>query len=303
MADIKSKGKNILKRYPIILHLLLMIGISAVLVVAISIFVKIYSRQGQEYEMTNLIGKTMEEAELANDLELRYVVTDSIFESDNEPGTILTQDPQPGDKVKKGRKIYLTIASVQPEDVVMPDLTNMSLRQAVSQLMSNGLSIKKLRFVDSQYRNLVQGQSINGRAVAAGKKIPRGTAIELTVGRGTDNKGTIVEVVIGKTHEEAQRTLYSASLNILEHFEGCNRSTGKIYKQDPVCSDEKHPLGTTVEVWYCASGEYNKRRKAADFEIDSLRRVTDSINRAEEAAAAAVFEGTNFDVVDDDMIW
>ena len=62
MADIKSKGKNILKRYPIILHLLLMIGISAVLVVAISIFVKIYSRQGQEYEMTNLIGKTLEES-------------------------------------------------------------------------------------------------------------------------------------------------------------------------------------------------------------------------------------------------
>jgi len=297
------KKNGFIQKHPIAKHLLAMLAISVAIIVLVFIFVKIYSRHGQEYVMENYTGQVFSTVEASNSLGLRFVITDSIYSDENAPGTILSQDPPAGAMIKKGRKVYLTIASSEPEDVLMPDLVDMSLRQAVSQLMSEGLTIGQLYFAESQYRNAVQSASIKGHKVLAGQKVSRGTEVDLTVGKGTNEVGTVVPVLIGKNREGAQRAVFSSSLNISEHFNAgvSNKVNAKVYKQEPVCSDVKYPLGAIVNVWYCNAAEFEKNRRAADREIDSLKRVADSLRRALEMGEDS--ESDDFDFLDIDDIW
>lgn len=283
-------------------HLLWMLALSVGIVLLVMLFVKIYSRHGQEYVMENYAGQNYRDVVESNGLGLRFVITDSIYNEDTEGGTILTQDPPAGAMIKKGRKVYLTIAASDPEDMVMPDLIDMSLRQAVSQLMSEGLTIGKLDFVESQYRNAIQAQRINGRTVAAGQKVSRGAVVDLTVGKGESDLGTIVPVLIGKNREGAQRAVFASSLNISESFNSgvTNKATAKAYKQEPVCSDIKYPLGTIVRVWYCNANEYESLRRSAEREIDSLRRVADSLRHALESEGEV---DDSFEYLDLDDLW
>ncbi len=294
-----------MQKHPIVKHLLLMLAISVAIVVLVFIFVKIYSRHGQEYAIENYAGQLYSEVVATNSLGLRFVLTDSVFSDEYAAGTILSQDPPAGATIKKGRKVYLTVSSSKPDDVLMPDVVDMSLRQAVSQLMSEGLSIGRLYFAESQYRNAVQSASVKGRKVIAGQKVTHGTVVDLTVGRGNNDVGTVVPVLIGKNREGAQRAVFSSSLNISEHFNSnvSNKANAKVYKQDPVCSDEKYPLGASVNVWYCDPGEFERNRRAADREIDSLKRVADSLRRALEMEDEGLLDDIDFDFIDIDDIW
>ena len=47
--------ENILKKYPWLLHVLLMIGVSLVILVVVFIFIRLYARQGNEYEMPDIV--------------------------------------------------------------------------------------------------------------------------------------------------------------------------------------------------------------------------------------------------------
>lgn len=299
------KKNGFIQKHPIVKHLLLMLAISVAILVIVFVFVKIYSRHGDEYVMENYTDRVYSDVISTNSLGLRFVITDSIFSDEKQAGTILSQDPPAGAMIKKGRKVYLTIASSRPEDVLMPDLVDMSLRQAVSQLMSEGLTIGHLYFAESQYRNAVQSASVKGRKVIAGQKVPCGTEVDLTVGRGSSDVGTVVPVLIGKNREGSQRAVFSSSLNISEHFNSSvsNKANAKVYKQEPVCSDVKYPLGSTVNVWYCNPNEYDRNRRAADREIDSLKRVADSLRRALEMEDEAMPDDLDIEFFDIDDIW
>lgn len=298
------KNNGFIQKHPIVKHLLWMLGLSVAIVVAVMLFVKIYSRHGQEFVMENYAGENYNDVVRTNSLGLRFVVTDSIYNDEYESGTILSQDPPAGAMIKKGRKVYLTIASSEPEDLLMPDLVDMSLRQAVSQVMSEGLTIGKLTFVESEDRNAILAQKIKGRTVTPGQKVSRGSVVDLTVGRGTSEVGTIVPVLIGKNREGVQRAVFASSLNISETFNSgvTNKATAKAYKQEPVCSDVKYPLGTIVRVWYCNADEYESQRRSADQELDSLKRVADSLRRALEMEGDED-DGLDFDYLDIDDLW
>ena len=42
--------ENILKKYPWMLHLLIMLGVSLVVLMLVLFFIRIYARQGEEYQ-------------------------------------------------------------------------------------------------------------------------------------------------------------------------------------------------------------------------------------------------------------
>ena len=128
------KKENFFKRYPWALHLLLMVGVSVIILVLVFFFLRLYARQGQEYELPDVVGSKIETLEHDNPLELDVVVMDSIFRPGEEGGLILTQDPKAGTMVKKGRKLYVTMTAYTPEDAVLPELAGLTVRQAVNEL-------------------------------------------------------------------------------------------------------------------------------------------------------------------------
>ena len=114
----------------------------------------------------------------------QFKVIDSLFIADKPKGAILSQDPLPGSKVKKNRMVYLTVTSVVPEKTIMPELRDLTLRQAQSMIESAGLKLGKLSFIKSFDEDAVQNQFFKGRIVKSGTELDKGSVINLTVGMG-----------------------------------------------------------------------------------------------------------------------
>ncbi len=165
-------------------HLVLAIIISIVIAVVCLIILKSYTRHGREVDMPNFVGQNsvaLIDTLLPSDYII--VITDEVYDKTMEPGTIIKQNPEAGEKVKKGRKVYLTVATSEPPTVIMPELRDVSLRQAEIMLNALGLELEGTILKPSPYENAVLEQLHNGRAIAAGTKIKMGDKITLVVGR------------------------------------------------------------------------------------------------------------------------
>lgn len=165
-------------------HLVLAIIISMVIAVVCLIILKSYTRHGREVDMPNFVGQNsvaLIDTLLPSDYII--VITDEVYDKTMEPGTIIKQNPEAGEKVKKGRKVYLTVATSEPPTVIMPELRDVSLRQAEIMLNALGLELEGTILKPSPYENAVLEQLHNGRAIAAGTKIKMGDKITLVVGR------------------------------------------------------------------------------------------------------------------------
>src|SRR6056297_526829 len=92
---------------------------------------KMYTRHGQANPVPNFSGLTQSEArQMANQYKLEIEIVDSLYADDAAPGAIVDQLPKPGSRVKEDRTIFLTVNSMQPEQVTLPKLTDISFRQA-----------------------------------------------------------------------------------------------------------------------------------------------------------------------------
>lgn len=266
--------ENFLKKYPWMLHLLLMVGVSLALLALVFIFIRIYARQGKEYQIPDYVGKNIEEALDDNEIDLVFVVQDSIFRQNSEGGIILTQDPKGGTMVKSGRKVYVSITAYNADEAILPDLAGLSVRQAVSELYNMGLSVGKLTFVEDPYKNSVVDQSCKGRSLYAGQQIARGSVVDLVVGRGDGMGENIVPFVIGKTADRARKDILTVSLNVgVEHFNGVkNKLTAVVYRQEPDYTGvNKYPYGTPVELWYIDADQTDVNKLVSEFKVDSSK--------------------------------
>ena len=266
--------ESFFKRYPWVLHLLIMLGVSLVVLIVAFQIIRIYARQGQEYELPDMVGHNVAELLADNPIELDVVVMDSIFRPGQEGGLILTQDPKGGTKVKKGRKLYITMTAYTPEDAVLPELVGLTVRQAVSELSAVGLQAGKLKFVEDPYKNNVIEQTCKGKAVYAGQQIERGSMIDLLVGLGDGSGRSVVPFVLGRTSDRARRDILSASLNVgREHFGGVkNRSTAVVVRQDPDYTGvSKYTYGTSVELWYRDADDVDVDKMVREFQVDSSK--------------------------------
>lgn len=224
----------------------------------------LYTLHGRGINVPALEGLPLEDArDLLLEYDLRYVINDSIFDTNREKGSIAMQDPEAGTEVKRNRTIYLTTVAVLPEMVPMPDLTDLSRRQAMALLETHGLSVGRIEYKPDIARNVVLEQKYQDGIIEAGAPIAVGTRINLVLGEGVEENIALVPFVIGMTPQEAARTLISASLNLGEeaHWEDEDTNNMRVYRQSPDPLDEPVYLqaGSTVDLVY-------RSAKTFDFE-------------------------------------
>ena len=266
--------ENFFKKYPWVTHLVIMAGVSVAILLLVFLFIKIYARQGEEYELPEVVGRNIAELKADNPIGLDIVVMDSIFRPGVEGGQILTQDPKAGTMVKKGRKLYITMTAYNAEESVMPELAGLTVRQAIAELNACGLTVGKLKFVEDPYKNNVIDQSCKGKTVYAGQQIERGSVMDLVVGLGDGGGGNVVPFVIGKTPDKARRDILAASLNVgREHYSGVReKSTAVVYRQEPDYTGvSKYPYGTEVELWYIDADKTDVAKMVSEFKVDSSK--------------------------------
>ncbi len=195
----------------------------------------LYTLHGRSIEVPDLEGYTEQEAaELLSSMNLRYFINDSIYDDDRRPGSIALQDPSPGTEVKRNRTIYLTTVAILPEMVPMPDLTDLSRRQAITILETHGLRVGRLEYQPDIARDAVLKQKFNEGFIEPGTPVEIGTAIDLVLGEGLGENVTPVPLVIGMSRTEATRALNRLGLNVGEVvFMDDSTTSIKVYMQDP----------------------------------------------------------------------
>ena len=248
-----SFWRFILSRY-FLKQLVLAASLSIVIVWVVLRMLDAYTLHGRRIVVPELDGLLLEEAkDVLLDKRLRYVVNDSIFDSSRERGSIALQDPAPGTEVKRNRTIYLTTVAVLPEMVPMPDLTDLSRRQAMSLLETHGLKVGRIEYRPDIARNAVLEQKFKDGIIEPGSPVAKGTSIDLVLGEGLGENIAIVPFVIGLSPTEAARTLISASLNVgREIFMGDSTDNARVYIQEPDPIDKTVYLqaGSSVDLFY-----------------------------------------------------
>lgn len=175
----------------------------------------IITRHNQELEVPSFMGLSVEQAQqIADANTFRLEVTDSVHIPRMEPGAIYKQNPLAGSKVKKSRRILLTINAKSPKMVKMPLLVGYSLRQAQSELASSQLKVGKLIYESDLATNNVLEQLYNGRAIEAGKEIPTESVIDLKLGLNEVDSVAIVPSLLGKPYSIIKDYLIDNSLNL-----------------------------------------------------------------------------------------
>lgn len=244
-------------------HLLLAFALIIVMLWLSLKALDVYTRHGRTITVPDLSGMPTEEAKSTlNRMNLRYTINDSIFDSQAEKGTVASQNPEKYTEVKRNRTVYLTTVAILPEMTTMPDLTDLSLRQALALLQTYGLKAGNLEYVPSIARNAVLQQKFNQGTIEPGTTIEKGTAIDLVLGTGEAGTSVIVPMVVGRTREEAIQLINSASLNLGDEvFLDDETEQARVYRQSPnaMYSTHRVPMGSKVDLYY-------RSEKNFDFE-------------------------------------
>ncbi|MEX1063559.1 MAG: PASTA domain-containing protein [Balneolaceae bacterium] len=156
--------------------------------------------------------RSLQEAESTLDLYgLRHEILDRRAHNAYPADYIIDQTPAPRQIVKPNRKIYLTVNTAERPTAVVPDLVNMSLRNAEIQLENYGLTRGTISYESSRFRNTVLRQSI-----AAGDTVDQGAVVDLAVSDGLGEEIVRVPDITGNLLSEAQQKLREAGLRIGE---------------------------------------------------------------------------------------
>ena len=264
---------QIFTRRKLYIHL----GVLALLVVVIfwGVFKVLdhYTRHGDVYLVPKLEGVTLEQTKEKNyDEFFEFVITDSVYSNKFGPGAIVMQKPSPNSKVKKGRKIYITIVASGKEKVDMPNLVDLSLRQALVELKSSGLGVESLKYVPDLARNAVLAQLYHGDTILPGDKVGKGEDITLILGKGTREYRIRVPLLIGKDLEDAKDALNERSLNLGQViYLDQDTTDALVYKQFPgALYNQQLPSGEKVKVWMKSGKDFDVNNQIQELKNDSL---------------------------------
>ena len=235
------------------IHISLMMGTVAFILVFFFYFcLPIITRHGQSITVPNLKGIMLDEVDdFLAQRGLRFEVTkDSAYSNVYPPLTILKQHPRPGSKVKKDRKIYITLNAVHPPKIKMPLLVDGSMRNAQILLKSHELLIGEIRYVPDIAKNAVLEQWHNGKKIKEGTWIAKGSKIDLVVGAGLGRKTVKVPAVGGMNFEEAEFSILEAGLKVGSTIYKVvdTIAAGTVFRQVPH-ADEERRIGETVDLW------------------------------------------------------
>jgi beta-lactam-binding protein with PASTA domain len=246
------------------IHLGISVVISLILLLIVIGLLNTYTRHGDAYIVPNLEGLKLDR--LHEDEATRVfnlLVTDSVYDNSLLPGSVIKQNPSAGSKAKEGRTVYLTVVSYTPKMSIMPELKDLTVRQAVTTLRTSGIKIRRLLFTPYFAGNSVLGQYYKGDTLMAGTEILEGSEIDLLAGLG-ENKRSRVPFIVGLTRDDASGALQMASFNAgrMHYLDRANPIHSRVYRQYPMWNVEMFP-GDSITLHF---------RSDLAFNFDSLLR-------------------------------
>ena len=166
---------------------LLIAAIIAVVFVGISFWgLNIYTKHGDRIQVPDVETLTLESvATYLEQNELRYQVLDSAkFNPSYPPFSVIEQYPFAGSDVKKGRTIYLTVNPSGYRKLSVPNVIQITKRNAETRLTSVGFQLGEVTYRNNIGKNMVLEIRHKGNKIEPGVILPKTSKIDLVLGNG-----------------------------------------------------------------------------------------------------------------------
>jgi beta-lactam-binding protein with PASTA domain len=173
------------------------------------IVMPLYTQYGRARELPDITEHSFESArDILKSNGFRIIKDREKTDSHYPRGTVIFQNPPPYSKVKRGRRIYVTVSSGE-RSVAVPQLIGVSERDAAFMLNNASLVLGNVQYAYDDYypQGVVCGQSLAQDAEAEAK-----TVVDITVSRGTLPSRFVVPRLVGKNIDTARKMLWEAGL-------------------------------------------------------------------------------------------
>jgi eukaryotic-like serine/threonine-protein kinase len=149
-------------------------------------FLDFRTRHGEEIDVPDLKKMKIEIAkEKLAEMGLEALILDTIdYNKDFPPYCIVEQDPEVGEMVKDGRKVYVKINAGGYSMITLPDLEEKTYRQIQATFRAIGLKEGQITYKPNLAKDLVLSVKHNGKTLKKGDKILKNSVIDLELGDG-----------------------------------------------------------------------------------------------------------------------
>lgn len=184
--------------------------------------------------------KTLQEADF--DVKTKQV------ESDQDPGTVVSQKPSGGSEADKGSTVTLSVA--KQAQVTVPPVTDKSFAEAESQLKLLGFTVASTQVDSDKPANTVVGQTPEGNAKAA-----KGSQVTLQVSKGPQQpeKVQVPGDLGNKTVAEARAALEALGLVVALGPNSPDDPNAKVIATNPQ-GGQQVDKGSTVTLFVIPNG-------------------------------------------------
>lgn len=166
----------------------LLLGVSTFITMSLLI-------KGDEVVAPSLVGKSLSEAyeiAAAEGIHLKKVV--GYYDTHYDPLTIIDQSPSPGTRVKEHSYVKVFVTSEMVE-VIMPDLSGLSLKEIEKILRENDLRKRFVSYIESSE---VPVDFLISQSYPPGARIPSGSGVDILISKGPTEHSFIMPDLIGK---------------------------------------------------------------------------------------------------------
>ncbi len=201
----------------------------------------------------------LEAVEIISDLDLNVRITRSVYSNEYPENMVISQEPEPGTELKKGRNIKLTY-SHGIQYVIMPNLSHLNIDEAKIIIEKKGLLLNN---ISKQYSSEIGKDSIIDHLPRSGFSIERGSPIDLLISAGSMNQKVIIPEFKGKSID-----------NAFDQIEKYHFNVGQIVNQ----YDKKLKLKSVTEQ-YPLPGSVADMNSSIDLTINSRDNIHYDISK------------------------
>ena len=179
---------NFLKQFvkhPLVINLVVAFCVTIGIIYAALCWLDIYTKHNEAVVVPDVKGLRGEKAAAFFESNgLKYDVIDSVYSKQVSPGAIVELVPEAGSKVKEGRIVFLTINAESAQTSAIPEVEDLSYRQAYALLQSKGFENIEIEYVPGDYKDLAVAVEAHGRTLHKGERVALETKLVLVVSNG-----------------------------------------------------------------------------------------------------------------------
>jgi serine/threonine-protein kinase len=207
-----------------------LLGLLAVAAIAFGLW---YLLAGDRVTVPNVIGREASEAaDILHEEGLEVAFVNQ--ESDDVPrDEVIDEDPKPGEEVREGTTITLTVSGGRGT-VAVPAVEGQPREEAEQALTEAGFKVK----VEQEFSESVPEGNVISQSPEGGRQATKGRTVTITVSQGVE--GVEVPRLTGLQRDAAEQQLASLGLTAEVTEEESTAAPGTVTEQDPAA-------GTSVE--------------------------------------------------------